>query len=106
MKPFAPSLCLILALSACVTAPEPEPVQVYDPNVDVTPGLNEKEPDTCKAQQYGYLVGQPVTALHTAGIRQSYRVIAPGAIVTQEYDSSRIDVSVDGAGLINKLSCG
>lgn len=94
----------LLALAAC--APVPEPLVPPDPNVDLTPGLNDKEPDTCHATEYAYLVGQPDTALATAGITRPYRVITPGAIITQEYSAQRIDVMVNDLGIITSLSCG
>lgn len=106
MQPFAPLILAALALAACVREPEPAPAPVYDPNIDVTPGWNDKEPDTCHASQLQHLVGQPVEALHMEGIPRAYRVIAPGAIVSQEYDSQRLDAYIDGAGTIVKVSCG
>lgn len=105
MKAILPIFALFLGLSACAPKPEPLPVPV-DPNVDLTPGWNDKEPDTCKASQYQYLVGQPATALGTAGITRAYRVIPPGALVSQEYDSQRIDVQTDNEGIILRLTCG
>lgn len=104
MKAFAP-LFVALALAACAPKPEPEPLPV-DPNIDLTPGWNDKEPDTCHAGDFQYLVGQPSTALDMAGITRAYRVIAPGALVSQEYNSQRIDVQIDEAGTITRLMCG
>lgn len=104
MKAFAAFVC-VLALAACAREPEPEPLPV-DPNIDLTPGWNDKEPDTCHAADFQYLVGQPSTALDMAGITRAYRVIVPGALVSQEYDSQRIDVQVDEAGTITRLTCG
>ncbi len=99
-------LALLATLAACTKPPEPDPVPVYDPNVDVTPGWNEKEPDTCHAGDYAHLMGQPASILPSAGISREYRVIAPGSIVTQEYNSARIDISTDANGLIVRMSCG
>lgn len=107
MRTSGPVLAILLALAACTPAPEPDPVPVVrDPNVDVTPGLNEKEPDTCGAKKFAQLVGQPQTAVAMAGITQEYRIIDPFSIVTQEYSPDRINVNVDGAGIITHLTCG
>lgn len=99
-------MALPLALAACAPVPEPLPLPLPDPNIDLTPGLNDKEPDTCHATDYAYLVGQPESVLPTAGITKTYRVITPGAIITQEYSAQRIDVRVDDLGIITALSCG
>jgi len=36
----------------------------------------------------------------------AYRVIPPGALVTQDYDTFRLNVHIDDAGMIEKLTCG
>lgn len=104
MKAILPILALSFGLFAC--APEPEPAPVPDPNVDVTPGLNDREPDTCKAASYAHLIGQPIASLQAAAAGKAVRIIAPGAIVTQEYDAFRIDAHLDDAGNILRLTCG
>jgi Peptidase inhibitor I78 family len=104
MKAFAPFL-LVVGLAACAPEPEPLPLPV-DPNADLTPGWNDKEPDTCHAGDYQHLVGQPAVALDSAGIARAYRVIAPGGMVSQEYDSQRIDVYLGETGTILRLTCG
>jgi hypothetical protein len=104
MKASVSIFALVLVFGAC--APEPEPLPPFDPNADVTPGLNDKEPDTCHAANHAYLLGQPVAALSSAGITKEVRVIAPGALGTQEYNSQRINVTLDDAGTILRLSCG
>lgn len=104
MKAILPIFTLFLALAAC--APEPEPVPVYDPSIDVTPGLNDKEPDTCHAANFSYYVGKPVTELQVAVAGKPLRIMAPGALGSQEYDSGRINAFVDETGLVYRLSCG
>ena len=109
----ARALALILPLAAagCGTAPPPEPpvpaVPVFDPNVDVTPGFNEREPDTCKASGLQYLLGQPSTVFDTMTLPGPLRVIAPHEVYDQEeYRSNRIDVRIDAAGAITSIGCG
>ena len=107
------AFALALMLAGC--APTPEPVVIptvpgIDPvtgqPVDLTPGLNDLEPDVCKGAVYAGLVGQPGTAVALAGIVQPVRVIPLGSLVTEEYSSQRINFYLDGAGNIAKISCG
>ena len=104
MKAIFPIFPLLFGLMAC--APEPEPVPVYDPSIDVTPGLNDKEPDTCHAANFSYYVGKPVAELQTAVADKPLMILAPGALGSQEYNSGRINAFVDAAGLVYRLSCG
>lgn len=104
MKAIVPIFILLAGLSAC--APEPEHVPLFDPNVDVTPGLNDKEPDTCHAANFTAFIGRPVTDLQAAAMDKEIVVMAPGALGSQEYDSARINAYVDPAGVIYRLSCG
>ena len=105
---------LALTLAACAPTPEPEPLIPTVPGIDpvtgqpfdLTPGLNDLEPDVCKGQMYSGLIGQPAAAVATAGITQPTRVIPLGSLVTEEYSSQRIDFYLDGAGNIAKISCG
>ena len=103
---------LALFVSGCAPAPEPAPPTVpgIDPvsgqSYDLTPGLNDLEPDVCKGQIYSGLIGQPETAVAQAGIAQTVRIIPLGGLVTEEYNSQRIDFYLDGAGTIAKISCG
>lgn len=106
MKATLPIITLALGLSACASKPEPVPVPVYDPKVDVTPGLNDKEPDTCHAGLFTYYIGKPVTEVQAAVAGKPLMVIAPGSLGSQEYDSARINAFVDDKGLVYRLSCG
>ena len=104
MKAIFPIFTLFLGLAAC--APEPEPVPLYDPNVDLTPGLNDKEPDTCHAGNFASYIGKPVTELQAAAADKPLVVLAPGALGSQEYDAARINAFVDQTGTLYRLSCG
>ena len=104
MKAFLPIIAALVSLSAC--APEPEPTPAYDPTVDVTPGLNDKEPDTCHAANFSYYIGKPASELQAAVADKPLVLRAPGALGSQEYDSSRIDAYIDEKGLVYRLTCG
>lgn len=104
MRAFFSLATLMLVLAAC--APKPEPMPVRDPNVDVTPGLNEREPDTCHAALYRWFVGKPVAEFQAAAVGKTLAVITPTSLGSQEYDSTRINAYTDTAGLVTRLSCG
>ena len=87
------ALSLTLLLVACA-APEPETMAPAAPPgidpvtglpVDLTPGLNEREPDTCHAADYQYLMGQTEAAVMAAAITdRPTRMVTMGGIVSQE----------------------
>ena len=107
MKLFVAILALLLAACSPREAPRPAPVMPATPPVDVTPGFNEKEPDTCKAAGLQGLIGQPSGMLRTVALAGPLRVVGPNEVVDQEeYRSTRVDAYVDGAGVIARLSCG
>ncbi|WP_168732981.1 I78 family peptidase inhibitor [Aliigemmobacter aestuarii] len=75
--------------------------------VDPTPGLNDREPDTCKAADHVALLGQPGSAAATAAIAKPVRIVAPGMIVDQEeYDSFRVNFYLNDQGVIVRMNCG
>lgn len=104
MQSIVPIFAVFLALSACVAPPEPMPA--YDPAVDVTPGLNDKEPDLCRARNFTYYIGKPVAELHAAVADKPLLILSPGTLGSQDYDSARINAHVDQAGRVYRLSCG
>jgi hypothetical protein len=105
---------LALVLTACA-APAPKRVVVTKPAVDPsvsapidqTPGFNDKEPDTCKAQTLQGLIGQPAGNVRTVRAPGPVRIIAPATVYDQEeYRSDRLNVFVNGDGIISSISCG
>ena len=111
-KAFLPCT-LALLLAACAT-PAPEPLPVTLPGsepitgrpYDLTPGPSDLDPDVCNGTAYSRLVGQSGSAVATAGITAPVRVIPLGSLVTEDYSSARINFYLDGAGIIDKISCG
>jgi hypothetical protein len=100
MKPMF--LFLAVLLAACTPTPGPEalPMPLSDN------GLEKREPDSCGAASLGHLIGQNEGVVRTVRTKGAYRVIPPGALVTQDYDSFRLNVHIDDAGMIEKLTCG
>ncbi len=82
------------------------PDPVTPPINVVTPGLVEKEPDTCGAADLQGLVGQPSGMIRTVRVKGQVRMIGPGELVSQEYNAHRVDVHTDANGLIRQISCG
>lgn len=96
-------------LAGCAAPPLPPPVVPVVPEgpIDVTPGLNEREPDTCKAAGLQGMVGQPSGNVRTVPLPGPYRIVAPGQMVDQnEYRSDRLNFHVDAEGIILRIGCG
>lgn len=89
---------LVLVLTACQPAP---PQQMPDPGTPDGRGLA-----ACGGGPVRALLGQSVAALPASGGWTALRVITPGMAVTEEYSSSRLNVTVDALGLIIGLTCG
>jgi hypothetical protein len=110
MTPRAFALFAVLALAACVPgAPEPLPAGFAGDGgggAVALPGPAEGGPDTCQAAARQSLLGQPASVLASAGLSQPVRVIPLGGIVSQEYDATRLNLYLDAAGLIVRITCG
>lgn len=88
---LALALCLTAALSACTMAEAPA----------VLPDEN-----ACGASGLQGLVGQPASVLASMTFAMPMRVIRPGMAVTMDYSPARLNVAVDDAGKITRVSCG
>ncbi|NSX56035.1 I78 family peptidase inhibitor [Parasulfitobacter algicola] len=84
-------LLLILPLVACTPIAEP------DASADLK---------SCKGDEFAYLVGQTTDELEKTLILQPVRMIRPGSIVSQEYMPQRMNIHVNNAGKVQRLSCG
>lgn len=84
-----------LALAACVeTAPmPPTPVDPMPVNA-------------CGALDLQFLVGERASVLETMRFSQQVRVIRPGQAVTMDYSPARLNIEVNGAERISRVSCG
>ena len=100
------SFAVFAVLAACAPVPGPGPGLPPGTVEDVTPGLNEIEPDLCKAADYMQYLGQPGTVLQGVDITRVYRVIPDGGIVSQEYSAGRINFWLGPRGDILRIGCG
>ncbi|MTI01495.1 MULTISPECIES: I78 family peptidase inhibitor [Alphaproteobacteria] len=59
----------------------------------------------CKGEPFADSVGQPVSTIQ-ASLPERSRVLGPDDIATQDYRIDRLNVYVNGAGVIQRLTCG
>ena len=61
--------------------------------------------DACGADEYGGLVGQPLAAV-TLPADLDARIIGPDTAVTMDHRPDRLNIAVDGSGIIETVYCG
>ncbi|MDX1367024.1 I78 family peptidase inhibitor [Pseudomonas sp.] len=95
------SLALLALLAACSSVDTPEvPTQrPDDPNA------------TCRAEAVPGLLGKLATVERVEMAREqtgakSVRVLAPGDAATMDYNPQRLNIDIDEAELIQRISCG
>ncbi|SNT72991.1 hypothetical protein [Paracoccus seriniphilus] len=111
MTLFLPFAAVMATLAGCAPAPVPTPAP--EPVVTLPPvptegiaGLEERQPDLCKAKDYVAYLGQPGTVIQTLGITRNYRVVEYRGIEPQEYDPLRLVFRLDASGNIYNIDCG
>ncbi len=100
------SLVVLSLCFGCARVPVPDSEPVYVPPQVIDSGLVKREPDNCGAESLSGLIGQPEGMLRTVQIPAEVRVVPFGALVTQEYNSHRVDIYLDENGLIARITCG
>lgn len=100
---FIPLILLVACGPAPAEAPEPGTPTSF---VDLTPGWNEVEPDTCHLDEFAQYQGEPGAGIEAAGITRDYRVIPKGGIVTQEYAAARVNFWLNRSGDVERIGCG
>jgi|GEM_PF-1938098 len=103
--------CLAVTLSGCALPPKKTEIILVpaadSPPEDLTPGFDDKEPDTCKAASLQALIGQPSGNLRTFAMPGPVRIIVPGRVVDQdEYRSNRINAHINNDAVITQITCG
>ncbi|MCG4451716.1 hypothetical protein LJY18_00155 [Pseudomonas sp. MMS21-TM103] len=76
-----------------------------------TPGQPASPSGTCNAEAVQGMLGKTATAEQVKQARQqagahSVRVLAPGDAVTLDYNSRRLNIDIDEAEVIERISCG
>ena len=95
MYRFIPIL-IVLAACAETDLPEPGSAELDAAPVDLA---------FCKGEPFAQSVGQPVSTIQ-ASLPERSRVLGPDDIATQDYHIDRLNVYVNGAGVIQRLTCG
>ncbi|MES2665383.1 MAG: I78 family peptidase inhibitor [Pseudomonadota bacterium] len=85
-----------LALAACVVVPLPTG------GGGVTPAPE----DACGASGLQGLVGQPSAVLQTMRFAGPLRIIEPDMAVTMDYSAARLNIWLNSAGRIDRVTCG
>lgn len=62
--------------------------------------------DDCGAARRQNLVGTPVSKLDRSSLPELSRVLHPTTPMTRDYRTDRLNVYVDEAGIISRVSCG
>ncbi|MCY4180442.1 MAG: I78 family peptidase inhibitor [Litoreibacter sp.] len=98
-------LALPLFLLACTpVVDDVQPIEVT-PEREVTSGLQERLPDTCKLERFEGFVGQNFADIIVPE-GTKVRIVLPGMIVSQVYEADRVNIHVDGNGVVTKVICG
>ncbi|MEX0306411.1 MAG: I78 family peptidase inhibitor [Ruegeria sp.] len=95
MYRFFPALIL---LAACSESPAPQDAALTTDEAPVDLAF-------CKGEPFANAIGQPVSNIQ-AELPERSRVLGPDDIATQDYRIDRLNVYVNGAGTIQRLTCG
>ncbi|WP_037313863.1 I78 family peptidase inhibitor [Ruegeria halocynthiae] len=96
MHRFIPALVLLAACAETAPAPEDAPIPPEATPVDLA---------FCQGDAFADSIGQQVSTIQ-ADLPERARVLGPDGIATQDYRIDRLNVFVDGSGVIQRLTCG
>ncbi|MEM7089618.1 MAG: I78 family peptidase inhibitor [Pseudomonadota bacterium] len=91
-------LPILLLLAACAEPPAPEDTRLAPEAAPVDLAF-------CEGDPFVDAIGQPVTSIQ-ANLPERARVLGPDGIATQDYRIDRLNVFVNEAGVIQRLTCG
>jgi hypothetical protein len=89
---------ILILLAACADTSIPQDVAATSGNAPVDLAF-------CKGEPFADAVGQSVSTIQ-ADLPARSRVLGPDDIATQDYRIDRLNVYVNGAGTIQRLTCG
>ncbi|MCY1528926.1 Peptidase inhibitor I78 family protein [compost metagenome] len=100
LKTIVSSLALLAVLTGCSSADKP-----------ATPESQAKGPGACNAEVVQSLLGQIATAdvvkqAHQLSGAQTARVLAPGDVMTMDYNARRLNINIDESEVIEQITCG
>lgn len=100
------ALLLPFLMVACAPAVDDvQPVEIDAEQPEVSSGLEERLPDTCKLDNFRSFVGQQFADV-TVPEGTKTRVVLPGMILSQVYEADRVNIHVNADGQITKVICG
>ncbi|KIC38613.1 hypothetical protein RA27_19500 [Ruegeria sp. ANG-R] len=89
---------ILILLTACSETPPPQEAGLAAEEAPVDLAF-------CKGEPFADTIGQPVSTIQ-AQLPERSRVLGPDDIATQDYRIDRLNVYVNGAGTIQRLTCG
>ncbi len=112
-----PAALLTLALAACAPTPDEQAVAVAQSEQraqqDAQPAPAEPAipVGACDDTQAQWAIGKAVTEADVEQARkdsgaQTARTLKPGQMVTMEFNANRLNLDVDGAGVVTAVRCG
>jgi len=90
------SILALVVLAACSGETPPEPPHE----------LQVEDTTSCGGGSDSNLVGQSVDVLAAMTFPGPVRVIHPGMLITQEYNTKRMNLDMDSKGTIIRVWCG
>ncbi|WP_170376339.1 MULTISPECIES: I78 family peptidase inhibitor [Ruegeria] len=96
MRRFIPILILLAACAETPPAPEDARLAPEAAPVDLA---------FCEGEPFGDSIGQPVSTIQ-GRLPERARVLGPDDLATQDYRIDRLNVFVNDAGIIQRLTCG
>ncbi|CUK08171.1 Peptidase inhibitor I78 family protein [Ruegeria denitrificans] len=96
MHRFIPILILLAACAETPPAPEDARLSPEAAPVDLA---------FCEGEQFTDSIGQPVSSI-LGLLPERARVLGPDELATQDYRIDRLNVFINDAGIIQRLTCG
>ncbi|MEI4485010.1 I78 family peptidase inhibitor [Frigidibacter sp. MR17.14] len=96
---WLPALTAAALLGACQAGTPAAPAT--DPAAD--PATTA---DVCGASKHQSLVGKPGKGLAPGRFGVPVRIVTPGSMMTMDYRAERLNISINEAGLVEKVYCG
>lgn len=111
------AVLLALGLAACAPSPDEQTVAVAQSEQraqeDARPAPPEPAApaDACDDSQVQWAIGKAVTDADVEQARkdsgaETARILRPGHVVTMEFNANRLNLDVDGAGVVTAVRCG
>jgi hypothetical protein len=88
-------------LAACAQSAPPGPAEPELPQT----AEEATAADACGAARFRHLVGAPANAIDQASLPPGTRVLAPDAMITQDFSPQRLNIFTGTDGRVSSLRC-